>query len=181
MRRAAKVVLEDQERELLERIVRSPTSALREVRRARVVLLAAEGLANDRIAERLEMGVNTVGRWRRRFNDERVDGLLHDRPGRGRKPEIAREKIDEVVKKRKQSPHILEMKAGSGLVEEIQRRPPPNPGQFHGQLQTLGFTPRKRSRSLSQLKISQSHRLHGLQRCDDPGAIPEKSHGFAYI
>ena len=99
MRRAAKVVLEDEERKSLERIVRSPTSAQREVRRARVVLLAAEGLANDRIAERLEMGVNTVGRWRNRFNDERVDGLLHDRPGRGRKPEIPKEKIGEVVRK----------------------------------------------------------------------------------
>ena len=99
MRRAAKVVLEDEERKSLERIVRSPTSALREVRRARVVLLAAEGLANDRIAERLEMGVNTVGLWRRRFNGERVDGLLRDRPGRGRKPEIPKEKIDDVVRK----------------------------------------------------------------------------------
>jgi len=99
MRRAPTVVLKEEERESLERIVRSPTSALREVRRARVVLLAAEGLSNDCIAKRLEMGINTVGRWRRRFNHERVDGLLHDRPGRGRKPEISKEKIDEVVRK----------------------------------------------------------------------------------
>jgi transposase len=99
MRRAVEVVLTAEERKGLERIVRSPTSALRAVRRARVVLLAADGWANDRIAKHLEMGVNTVGCWRKRFVAEGVDGLGRDRPGRGRKPVIPKEKIDEVVRK----------------------------------------------------------------------------------
>ena len=99
MRRAVAVVLTEEERKSLERIVRAPTSALRAVRRARVVLLAADGWTNDRIAERLEMGVNTVGRWRRRFVAEGVDGLGRDRPGRGRKPVIPKEITDEVVRK----------------------------------------------------------------------------------
>ena len=99
MRRAVEVVLTKEERKDLERIVRAPTSALRAVRRARVVLLAADGWTNDRIAEQLEMGVNTVGRWRRRFVAEGVDVLGRDRPGRGRKPVIPKEKTDEVVRK----------------------------------------------------------------------------------
>ncbi len=99
MRRAVEVVLTAEEWKSLKRITRSPTSALRAVRRARVVLLAADGWANDRIAEHLEMGVNTVGCWRRRFVAEGVEGLGRDRPGRGRKPVIAKEKIDEVVRR----------------------------------------------------------------------------------
>ena len=75
MRRAVEVELTKEERKDLERIVRAPTSALRAVRRARVVLLAADGWTNDRIAEQLGMGVNTVGRWRRRFVAEGVDVL----------------------------------------------------------------------------------------------------------
>ena len=99
MRRAVEVVLTKEERKDLERIVRAPTSALRAVRRARVVLLAADGWTNDRIAVQLEMGVNTVGRWRRRFVAEGVDVLGRDRPGRGRKPVIPKEITDEVVRK----------------------------------------------------------------------------------
>ena len=99
MRRAVAVVLTEEERKSLERIVRAPTSALRAVRRARVVLLAADGWTNGRIVERLEMGVNTVGRWRKRFVAEGVNGLGRDRPGRGRKPVIPKEITDEVVRK----------------------------------------------------------------------------------
>ena len=98
MRQAVIVVLAEEERKNLERIVRSPTCALREVRRARVVLLAADGWTNDRIAKRLEMGINTVGLWRRRFVEEGADGLGRDRPGRGRKPVILKDKTDEVVR-----------------------------------------------------------------------------------
>jgi len=99
MRRAVEVVLTAEEKKTLERIVKSPTSALRAVRRAQVVLLAADGWANDRIAEHLEMGANTVGCWRRRFVTEGVDSIGRDRPGRGRKPVIPKEKVDEVVRK----------------------------------------------------------------------------------
>jgi len=99
MRRAVEVVLSDDERANLEKIVRSPTSVLRAVRRARVVLLAADGWTNDHIAEQLEMGVNTVGRWRRRFVEEGAEALGKDRPGRGRKPSIPREIVEEVIRK----------------------------------------------------------------------------------
>jgi len=55
----------------------------REVQRAKLVLYAAEGMDNTEIARRLDMPREVVGRWRRRFHDERLDGLA-DRKRAGR-------------------------------------------------------------------------------------------------
>ncbi|MHB8399673.1 MAG: helix-turn-helix domain-containing protein [Candidatus Limnocylindrales bacterium] len=71
------------ERERLERRVRRQTATQREVFRAQIVLLAASGLRNDEIAERLGTVRETVSRWRRRFFEERDEGLV-DRPRSGR-------------------------------------------------------------------------------------------------
>ena len=71
------------ERERLERRVRRQTATKREVFRAQVVLLAAEGLRNDEIAERLGTVRTTVSRWRKRFFEDRAAGLA-DRPRSGR-------------------------------------------------------------------------------------------------
>src|SRR5438132_13892494 len=54
-----------------------------EVLRAKIVLLAAEGKTNAEIARRLDCAVRTVSLWRKRFFEERLDGL-RDRPRRGR-------------------------------------------------------------------------------------------------
>ena len=69
---------------------------MREVFRARIVLLAAEGLENRDIAEQLGTGPDTVSKWRRRFAQQRLSGLV-DRPGRGRKPHYGREIIERIV------------------------------------------------------------------------------------
>lgn len=74
------------ERAELERRVRAHTSSQRSVRRARVVLLAAEGVANRRIAARVGMDEHNVGVWRRRFETERLAGL-EDR-GRSGRPRV---------------------------------------------------------------------------------------------
>ncbi|HMC02602.1 MAG TPA: helix-turn-helix domain-containing protein [Cellulomonadaceae bacterium] len=71
------------ERERLERRVRRQTAAKREVFRAQVVLLAATGLRNDEIANRLGTVRTTVSRWRKRFFEDREAGLA-DRPRSGR-------------------------------------------------------------------------------------------------
>ena len=75
--------ISDEERVELERRVRAKTSTQRQAQRARVVLLAAEGVANRRIAEAVGMHENYVGVWRRRFESERLAGL-EDRPRSGR-------------------------------------------------------------------------------------------------
>jgi Winged helix-turn helix len=56
-----------------------------EVVRARMILLAAEGLSNDQIAERLDSRREVVSMWRKRFFEERMGGLEErSRPGRPR-------------------------------------------------------------------------------------------------
>lgn len=56
-----------------------------QVQRAKMILLAAEGLSNDEIAARLDSRREVVGRWRKRFFAERLIGLEEQaRPGRPR-------------------------------------------------------------------------------------------------
>ena len=56
-----------------------------QVQRAKMILLAAEGLSNDEIAKRLDTGRDVVSLWRKRFFTERLAGLEeHARPGRPR-------------------------------------------------------------------------------------------------
>jgi transposase len=75
--------ISDEERTELERRVRSNTVEARVSKRARIVLLAAEGLSNRAIGERVGMHFNQVGEWRSRFTVDRLAGLLDgDRPGR---------------------------------------------------------------------------------------------------
>ena len=75
---------EDEERELRQRAARY-TLPHREVQRAKIVLMAAAGLENGEIARRLEVRVDTVRKWRKRFFERRLAGL-DEAPGRGRKP-----------------------------------------------------------------------------------------------
>jgi transposase len=77
------VVLDEQQRARLEAVVRSRTAPIRDVQRARIVLLAADGMANAAIARALTLRVNTVRTWRGRFADHGMAGLDdRARPGR---------------------------------------------------------------------------------------------------
>jgi transposase len=66
-------------------------------RRARIVLLAAEGMKNRIIADRLEADANTVGKWRRRFAECGIDGL-YDEPRPGAPRQIGDDEIAETVR-----------------------------------------------------------------------------------
>ncbi len=57
----------------------------RDVVRARIVLLATQGLENTEIGRRLELPVQIVSKWRKRFFEERLAGLA-ERPRSGRRP-----------------------------------------------------------------------------------------------
>jgi transposase len=72
-----------EERSELERRVRAHTSTQRMVKRARIVLLAADAVPNRQIANTVAMSEEYVGVWRRRFERERFAGL-EDRPRPGR-------------------------------------------------------------------------------------------------
>jgi transposase len=79
------IVLTLAERAELERRARSYTAAYAVVVRAKIVLLAAEGLENTQVAARLDVHVNVVSRWRGRFAREGLGGLGdRRRPGRPR-------------------------------------------------------------------------------------------------
>jgi transposase len=99
MRFARAVELTDQERGTLSQWASSSLTSVRQAERARIVLLAAEGLRNDEIAKRLSVSDLTVARWRNRFVGERVAGVEKERPGRGRKPAISAARRAEIVRK----------------------------------------------------------------------------------
>lgn len=62
-----RIELTPEERAALERRTRRQTATRREVFRGRIVILAADGLRNDEIAERLGTVRTTVSRWRKRY------------------------------------------------------------------------------------------------------------------
>lgn len=83
-RRAPQIELTGEEQMTLESIVRSPSAAQRDVLRARIVLLAAQGQRNEQIQDILQVSKPVVIKWRGRFAADRLTGLV-DEPGRGRK------------------------------------------------------------------------------------------------
>jgi transposase len=93
---AVEVVLSDEEREQLESWARRRKSAQALAERARIVLLAAEGLKNTQIAERLSLNRSTVKKWRLRFAADRLDGLL-DEPRPGRPRTVTDAQLEEVI------------------------------------------------------------------------------------
>jgi hypothetical protein len=80
-----RIDLSDAERAVLERRARSYTLPYRDVMRAKMVLLAADGLRNDQIADKLDTGREVVSKWRKRFFEERLPGL-DELPRTGRTP-----------------------------------------------------------------------------------------------
>jgi transposase len=101
---AESLVLLLEERLALEEIASSPSLPHRTVREAKGLLMAADGVANTTIAERLGVSRSTVLGWRAQFVDDGVEWVGRVRPGRGRKPTIPAAKIDQVVYDTQHSP-----------------------------------------------------------------------------
>jgi len=78
------VVLSEEERRRLDSLARQYTSPYCDVIRAKIILLAAEGLSNDVISSRLDTPRQIVSKWRKRFCLARLPGL-EDEPRGGRK------------------------------------------------------------------------------------------------
>jgi transposase len=78
----APLTLTAADRDTLQRWIARRTTAQALAQRARTVFAAAEGLSNEQVATRLRLTAQTVSKWRRRFLDQGVDGLLDEpRPG----------------------------------------------------------------------------------------------------
>src|SRR5438445_3611291 len=95
-RPAPPLTLTTEQREVLTTGSRSRVLPTRQVQRARIVLLAADGRANETIARELGCSKPTVLQWRARFGVEGLDGLAES-DGRGRKPTYDQEIVDCVV------------------------------------------------------------------------------------
>ena len=92
------LTLSDEEREQLESFASSRSLPHGLVRRARIVLMSADGMANTAIAAQLGLTGNTVGKWRSRYLAEGIQGLYGEvRPGRPRT--ISDEKVAALVRK----------------------------------------------------------------------------------
>ena len=102
MRTSRRVGVSGEDRKELERLVRAPTTEQRVALRARIVLLSGEGVGTGQLCERLGTTTPTVTRWRGRYEQEGVRGLLKDAPRSGRLPTISKEKVAEVVRKTQQ-------------------------------------------------------------------------------
>ena len=61
------------------------------------MLLSADGVANTAIADRLGVSASSVVAWRERFAAEGLAKFADVRHGRGRKPSISSEKVEEIV------------------------------------------------------------------------------------
>jgi transposase len=90
------IELTDVERETLAGWARRRRSAAGLAQRSRIVLACARGETNTAVAAQVGVSVPTVRRWRGRFAQRRLDGLLDEpRPGQPRK--ISDEQVEDVI------------------------------------------------------------------------------------
>src|ERR1700730_16001793 len=83
--KAREVRLKPKARRVLEARCRAPSTAQRDVKRARIVLLAAAGRSTRSIAEEVGVQPRIVSHWRRRFAEQGLSGMA-SRPRAGKKP-----------------------------------------------------------------------------------------------
>jgi transposase len=142
------------ERAELQRRVRAHTTPQRAAQRARIVLLAADGLPNRQIAPIVGLNEHTVAHWRHRFEAERLAGL-EDRPRPGR-------------------PLVYDHDQRLRILATVTQRPPdPASHWSHSQLAKaladMGISASQIGRILADLDIK-PHRVRSwITRPDDPG------------
>src|SRR6476661_8023073 len=98
MPRLKPLVLTSDEREKLEAWARRPKTSQRLALRSRIILAAATGDANGDIAMDMNITPQTVGKWRQRFLDDRLEGLV-DEPRPGAPRSISDAQVEDVIAK----------------------------------------------------------------------------------
>jgi transposase len=98
MRGADPLVLSDEQRAELARIARSSSSPHRSVLKAKALLAAGEGVANNQIARQVGVSANSVRAWRARFAHSGVEGIGVIAKGRGRRSWLAEGTVAEIVR-----------------------------------------------------------------------------------
>jgi transposase len=90
------LILSDEERSTLEQWARRPKTAQRLALRSRIVLACAKGLTNTQVAKQLGVTMPTVGKWRSRFADDRLDGLI-DEPRPGTPRSVTDAQVEQII------------------------------------------------------------------------------------
>jgi transposase/transposase-like protein len=93
----------DGQRQILEKLAVSQSAPHREVTRAKALLMAEQGLANTAIGAELGISPSSVVEWRKTFAAEGVTKFGQVHSGRGRKPTIPEDKIEEIVRLTKEA------------------------------------------------------------------------------
>jgi transposase len=99
MRVARPITLDPEQRRLLEQQSRARSLPARQVERARIVLLAADGRLDKEIAAKLHITPEKAARWRNRYLDGGLAALQKDAPRPGRPATVLPAKVRQIVKK----------------------------------------------------------------------------------
>ncbi len=91
------MVLASGDRDLIEGLVRGRNTAQKVALRARIILGAAEGISNNRLAKQLGVTRPTVLLWRQRYTQVGIAGLLRDAPRPGRRKRIGARQVEAIV------------------------------------------------------------------------------------
>ena len=98
MRVAPEVKLSNEQRQELEKLARGRTVTVRLAQRAKMILMAANGLTDSAIGEELGVSRQNVARWRGRFVERGLTGIEKDAPRPGRKPQISAKRVQQIVR-----------------------------------------------------------------------------------
>jgi len=93
------IQLAPEDRDRLEALIGNGNTAQKHVRRARIVLLAGDGIGTDEIHRRLRVSKPTIRRWRTRYMEAGVDGLCRDKTRPPGKAPLGAEVINRVLEK----------------------------------------------------------------------------------
>lgn len=97
------ILLSNSERIQLEQNVSSSMTPVRLLKRSQAILMAASDIPSYQIADQLNVTKNTVGRWRKRYIEQKVNGIIKDRPrgsNQGGKKTSEQEKLrQKIIKK----------------------------------------------------------------------------------
>jgi transposase len=136
-RHALELTLNEADRRELERWVRAHGTPQQVSQRCRIILAAAKGQQDKDIAASMQINYKTVALWRQRFLSEGPDCLWEVAAGRGRKPQLTTEKVEEIIN------------------TTLQSRPA---GATHWSCRTMAET-----QDVSKATISRIWQSHGLQ------------------
>jgi len=186
------IKLSEKQRQAFEQLLRRTTAPQRLVWRARIILLADQGLSNSEIARQLRLSRATVKRWRTRWREalpmleavqadehlwlQRMEKILQDAPRLGGKPTFSAEQVVQIIALACQDPNdsgrpishwtpreLADEAIKRGIVESISPR---SVGRFlkRGQDQTpsISLLAQSRNRGRSTVQRRSQGHLHDL-------------------